>query len=320
MTSEQDALESAGRIAADLGYPVLRLARMATGLCHQVFEAELSGGGSIVVRLGRRETARAMRGGIGWHGRLAAAGVPVPALLHSSADEERPYMILERLPGRDLLFELPGMSEEQLRALAREIAAVQARAASLPRAAGYGFAAGYDDPSLARSWREVVERGLERSRRRLASTGAGTSVVDAVARRLPVFDSYWQRIAPVAFLEDTTTKNVIVHEGRLSGIVDTDYVCFGDPLYTLGLTRMALLSAGFATAYTDRWAEALVLDDASCAAVALYTAVFCVDFMSELGQRFNRDAPIAVDPARAALLHRILDEQLEGLDRLEDAL
>ena len=222
-------------------------------------------------------------------------------------------MILERLPGRDLLFELPEMSDGQLLALAREIASVQDRVASLPRAGGYGFASGYDDPSLAGSWREVVERGLARSRRRLESTGADAGVIDAVAGRLPAFDRYLRSIEPVAFLDDTTTKNVIVHEGRLSGIVDTDYVCFGDPLYTLGLTRAALLSEGFDTTYTDAWAGALGLDQAAIAAVVFYTALFCADFMSELGQRFNRDEATAIEPARVRLLRRILDEQLGAL-------
>ena len=219
-----------------------------------------------------------------WHGRLARAGVPIPALLAFSLEGERPWMLLERLPGRDLLFEYPSMTDPELLALAAEMAAVQRKVALLPRAGGYGFASDYGDPGLVRSWEEVVMKELARSRRRLESSGAcDTAVVDAVARRLPVFRAEWERIAPVAFLDDTTTKNVIVHRGRLSGIVDTDTVCFGDPLYTLGLTRMALLSAGLGTAYVDHWADCLGLDSAARARVELYTAVFCVEFPERAG-------------------------------------
>jgi aminoglycoside phosphotransferase (APT) family kinase protein len=320
VSGEAAAAQAASRVAAGLGYSVTRLERMATGLCHHVFEAHLAGGGSVVIRLGRRETARAMRGGIGWHPRLAAAGVPVPALLHFSLDDEQPWMVLERLPGRDLVFEAPRMSEEQLRSLAREIAHVQRRVAALPAARGYGFAAGYDDASLRGSWRDVVVQGLERSRRRLDSSGGDAGMVDAVAARLVAFERYLGRVAPTPFLDDTTTKNVIVHQGRLSGIVDTDYVCFGDPLYALGLTRMAFLSEGLGTSYADAWAEALDLDEAARAAVELYAAAFCVDFASELGQRFNRDEPLAADAGRAARLRRILEEQLARLDELAGAL
>ena len=314
MTSEE-ARESAGWILSGLGRPASKLTRMPTGLCHHVFEVELAGGGSLVLRLGRPETAAAIRGGVAWHSRLAGAGVPVPALLAFSLEGEHPYMLLERLAGRDLLYEYPVMTDSELRALAAELAAVQGRVAGLPRAQGYGFASDYGDPALASGWAEVVEKGLERSRRRLESSGAcDTGVVEAVARRLPAFREAWKGIEPVAFLDDATTKNVIVHRGRLSGIVDTDHVCFGDPLYTLGLTRMALLSQGLGTAYVDHWADCLGLDPAARASVDLYTAVFCVDFLSELGQRFNLDESPAVDPARKAHLLGILEAQLRRLD------
>ncbi len=317
MTSEE-ARETAGRILSSLGRPASRLSRMPTGLCHHVFEAELAGGGSIVVRLGRPDTAAAIRGGVAWHGRLARAGVPVPALLAFSLEGDHPWMLLKRLPGRDLLFEYPSMTDPELRVLAAEMAAVQRKVAVLPRAHGYGFASDYGDPGLVRSWEEVVSKGLERSRRRLESSGAcDPAVVDAVTRRLTAFRAEWERIEPVAFLDDATTKNVIVHRGRLSGIVDTDTVCFGDPLYTLGLTRMALLSAGLDTAYVDHWADCLGLDSAARARVELYTAVFCVDFLSELGQRFNRDDAAAADPAKKARLLDILDAQLA---RVEEGL
>jgi aminoglycoside phosphotransferase len=313
--TEEAAAQRAGRILRGLGRSIARLTRMPVGLCHHVFEAELAGGGSVVLRLGRPETAAAVRGGVAWHGRLAAAGVPVPALLAFSLEGDHPYMLLERLPGRDLLFEYPSMTDSELRALACELAAVQARAATLASAHGYGHARDYGDPALAASWEEVVARALARSRTRLESSGAcAVSVVDAVARRLPAFHAQWERIEPVAFLDDTTTKNVIVDRGRLSGIVDTDYVCFGDPLYTLGLTRMALLASGLGTAYADHWADCLALDSAARARVGLYTAVFCVDFLSELGRRFNRDEAAEVDPARKALLLGILDAELARVD------
>lgn len=47
------------------------------------------------------------------------------------------------------------------------------------------------------------------------------------------FDSYTSEVKPTPFLDDTTTKNVIINDGKLSGIVDVDYVNFGDHLLTL---------------------------------------------------------------------------------------
>ena len=47
---------------------------------------------------------------------------------------------------------------------------------------------------------------------------------------------------PICFLDDLTIKNVIVAEGKLQGIVDFDWVCYGDPLYMIALTQTAVVS------------------------------------------------------------------------------
>jgi aminoglycoside phosphotransferase (APT) family kinase protein len=117
-------------------------------------------------------------------------------------------------------------------------------------------------------------------------------------------------VAPVAFLDDTTTKNVIVHDGALSGVVDTDLVCFGDPLFTLALTRLALLAHAMDSDYADHWRDLLALDAVRQRALMVYTAVFCVGFMSEIGQRFNRDEPPPIDHAYLRRLEHILDDLL----------
>ncbi len=126
--------------------------------------------------------------------------------------------------------------------------------------------------------------------------------------------------ATVAFLDDAATRTFTVDRGQPSGIVDTGAVCFGDPLYALGLTRMALSSEGLPATCADAWAEALDAGDAARAAVEFDPAVFCVDFLSELGQRFNRDGAPQPQPRRVAALQRILDEPLSRLDRLTGAL
>ena len=53
--------------------------------------------------------------------------------------------------------------------------------------------------------------------------------VRKVANCATRFERYFAQIRPTPFLDDTTTKNVIVHEGKLSGIVDVDWICFGYP-------------------------------------------------------------------------------------------
>jgi len=125
--------------------------------------------------------------------------------------------------------------------------------------------------------------------------------------KLPAYARYFAAVEPRPFLDDTTTKNVLVHEGRLAGIVDVDYVCFDDALLTPALTEIALLSSGHDIDYIRYWTSELQLGAEQKAVLNLYAALFCVDFLSEIGQQFNQGTPIPTDPAWVARLVGLLD-------------
>jgi len=123
------------------------------------------------------------------------------------------------------------------------------------------------------------------------------------------FDRYFEQVRPTAFLDDATTKNVLVYQRRFSGIVDVDEVCFGDSRLTLGLTQASLLFAGFSTDYVDYWLELTGGGDEARAVVDFYSALFCVRFLSEQGQAFNKERG-ETDPAKIADLKTVLRELL----------
>lgn len=105
----------------------------------------------------------------------------------------------------------------------------------------------------------------------------------------------------------------MVQDGRLSGIVDVDVVCFGDPVWTIALTQMALLSSGYEVDYVHMWCDLVDLTVAQRQILSLYTAVFCVDFMSEIGQMFNQNAAVMVDQQHVQRLTSIFEDTLQAL-------
>lgn len=113
----------------------------------------------------------------------------------------------------------------------------------------------------------------------------------------------------VPFLDDLTTKNVLVADGRLSGVVDVDVVCFGDPLTTPALTKVSLVAAGQPTDYVEAWLEELAPD---AGAFDLYCAVSCLDLLSEVGVVFNRGAPTPGDEQREQRLVALASGLLDG--------
>ena len=78
---------------------------------------------------------------------------------------------------------------------------------------------------------------------------------------------------------------------------------------------MSLLARNWPTDYADAWCARLCgSSPRGRERFDLYTAVFGVNFLSELGEQFNADTPPPpVDPARAAVLTAIVDSLLSGL-------
>jgi aminoglycoside phosphotransferase (APT) family kinase protein len=302
-----------------LGVAVDAIERFPSGLANYVYDVRLVDGRRLVARLAHGADAQATtRAAVYWNRLLRPRGVPLPQLLgwELRPPEGGPYLLLARLPGQELGEVFPALSRAQRRALAGRIVAIQRAVGQLPAGSGYGFASSYRATDLLPSWEAVLRAELARAREWI--TGVGVVDVAHVARVeacLPAFSTYCATIAPRPFLDDTSTKNVIIHNGELSGVVDVDCLCFGDPLFTVALTRMALLSRGWETDYVDDWLSLLDADVPQRAALEFYTAIFCVNFLGELGQAFNRATPAPVDPAHVARLLAVLERTLRRMDK-----
>jgi Ser/Thr protein kinase RdoA (MazF antagonist) len=304
-------------IVRDLfGWVACSVRRFPEGLANYVFEATPLDGEAdpLVVRLGRPEAAEEFHGAVAWSERLRPAGVPLPYLIASGRHGAFPYLVLERLPGDDLGHVYATLRTEEKRQLARELVRIQRVVRAQPPGRGCGFVVEPEGPFPHARWEDVVHATLAAARRDLESARViSPTIVDRVQAALRGFADHFASVPPRPFLDDTTTKNVIVHRGKLSGIVDVDAVCYGDPLYTVGLTRAALLTRGHDAAYVDFWCEELDLGPRERAVVHLYTAVFCVVFLSELGHAWNGAVPAPVSETYVARVIAVLDASLRSL-------
>lgn len=284
--------------------------RFETGLAHFVFDVSLKRGGRAVIRTTAAQHSDELAGGVFWHPRLQALDIPVPELIAYDLEAPWPYMILERLPGEDLGFVYTRLSPDQRRELAYQIAGIQDRVADLPQADSFGWLTSYEPASKVTSWWEAATMKLMRSRPRLEAAQSSAEHVDRVLAHLAPFESHMRSLPPLPFLDDTTTKNVIVHNGQLSGIVDTDSVCFGDRLYVLALTQMAMLGDQAGSEYIDHWAAAWQLNAFDHRLVNAYTAVHCIEFITETAQQFRNAYRLPDDDQRLTRLESILDRLL----------
>jgi aminoglycoside phosphotransferase (APT) family kinase protein len=194
-------------------------------------------------------------------GVLSALGAPVPAVLKRGEAYGFEYVVLAKIPGQDLGYELAGMTKAEMSALAAEIVGIERKVATLPKGRGFGWTP-LEVPGPFASWTAVVERD---------SRTCPPTIRNEVLRCTGVFEA----VEPVCFLDDLTVKNVIVQDGKLQGIVDLDFFCFGDPLYWLSLTEVtAMLDVGPAASfYGEELRRLWGMDEVSSAMCDLYNAI-----------------------------------------------
>ncbi len=289
------------------GESVSSCVRFTTGLRHWVYDVHLESGLNVVVRLSHADNRSELAGGVLWSNRLTQVGVPVANVLAHDVVAEQPFMILERLPGSDLGNVFDDLTDDQIGSIGRAVADMHKRAATLPSATGYGYATD-DSTQLHATWRSLLEGQVDRAHEWILAADvvspAWSTNVRAALDRFPGLDD----VEPSAFLHDATTKNVIVHDGAVSGLVDVDEMAFGDPLWAVALTRMSLLAAERPTMLADVQAEALGSTDN--AKLDLYTSIFCLTFLGEIGQAFNKSEPPMVDQKHRHHLEALLDSML----------
>jgi aminoglycoside phosphotransferase (APT) family kinase protein len=269
-------------VAATFGVAPLRASRMTFGQNSVTFAVTLPER-DIIVRTNTRpavfahtERNLAILGGL---------GLPVPRLLaadHSLAHYPFAYMILAKIPGRDLRYELPTMSALQMTRLAEQIVGYQCRVTTLPQGNGFGWAA-IGEPGRFATWWELIQAELA-SRRAEAGTCAIAGLIGRLERAIDGCSPYLRSVPPTCFLDDVTTKNVIMQGGELQGLIDFDVVCYGDPLFQVALTAVAILcDVGPETMfYADELRRLRSLTGEQERATALYAALFGLEFILRL--------------------------------------
>lgn len=302
------------QLAADLvtklfGWPPVAVRRFTYGLAFFVYDV-VGTSDNVVVRLGRPSQAAALQDAVALASRLRPLGVPLPETLASGETGGLPYAILTRLPGTDLGQVMNTLSPASLDGIAQAVANAQRATMQLGAGTRFGYAPSAERALHAR-WTDVVAGHIARSGRRILANGLFP--VEVIAQVQALFARHAEaldRIPATPFLHDTTTKNVIIApSGVLSGIVDVDDLCFGDPRYTPALTRVAMLVHGGPLNYVTSWLARA--GQAQDGLFQLYVSVFLLDFMSEHGTTFNgNEAPS--DMAGRAKLLELFAQSLQG--------
>jgi hypothetical protein len=256
--------------------------RMTTGDQYFVFAVKTINS-EYVIRMTAANHKNKFNSAIYWQNKLLPLGIPLAKFIKTDLDgvySQFPALLMQRLPGNDLINVYSSLTDLDKRSLAQEIVKIQNATAILPEGLSYGIIDNYDHISEDKSWYDFLINRLQLFKDLITNAAIfdanQISKVISIAKNM---EEDLRAIRSIPFLWDASERNVIVYNGKISGIVDVDDMCFGDPLFVLGLTYSALENEGYDTVYPDYWMRALNLDQKAKLRLEFYRLFYVVVFM-----------------------------------------
>lgn len=210
--------------------------------------------------------------------KLHAIDVPVPGVINCGQYDGFEYIILSFIPGRDLGLVYRDLGNEAKQTIAQQVAAIQKKVALLDLKP--------IEPDW--KWQDFILENLDRSEHRITKNGYfDAAKVEQLRTQAEHLNAYFSSVNPVPYLDDLSTKNLLIDNGKVSGIIDIDWMGFGDSLTYIALTCVALLNMDCDTEYISYLLREINPSKAQVRAFVFYCLMFCVDFMGERGMSFN---------------------------------
>lgn len=232
-----------------------------------------------------------------WLKKLSAIDVPVPKVLFCGQYQKYSYLILNYIEGEDIGIVYRGLTSEEKKEIAKDVIAIQRKVSRLP----------LENITDEWSWVSFVDGMLENAEKLITRNGYfDVQKVTRLREQKVCLEKYFSAVKPTAYLDDISTKNLLIHNGRLSGIIDIDQIGAGDDLTYIAMTYVALMNMDCETDYAE-----YLLKERGCTASEMkafwfYALLYCVDFMGERGTQFG-DKKIEVNDEIVNNLNKIYD-------------
>lgn len=235
-----------------------------------------------------------------WLAKLYEIDIPVPRVLANGKYDIYEYLILTYISGSDIGLVYSALSIADKRDIAREVVLIQNKVANIE----------LKNLPDEWTWNLFIKYMIERAKARIEKNGFfDTHKAESLIDYAEMLGDYFDSVNPTAYLDDISTKNLLVDHGKLSGIIDVDWIGIGDKITFVALTNVALLNMGYDTDYISFLIEEMNFNEMEEKAFIFYSLMYCVDFMGERGMQF-RDKTIEVNNDIIIRLNEIYDRLL----------
>lgn len=242
---------------------------------------------NLILKFSSEDRVEYLAGYQYWTERLLQAGVKMPNVLYvnTSLEEFKYYfVIVEKVAGCNIAPLYPDLTASEKRDIASEIVSLQNIVAKTTKSKFPGNKFMPTDKLDNKDWyvyfvdiTDIAEKLEDKS---LFDFGK-IYEFEFLAYK---YKDVLKQVEIKAYIDNITTENVIVNKGKFNGIINTEYVSYGDPLMALALTKLKLLKLGYDLDYLYFWSYEMSLTKQQESLLNLYALKLCLVDMSELGE------------------------------------
>lgn len=234
---------------------------------------------------------------IHWLSKLTECSIPIPKVLCYGEYNYYTYLILSYIEGDDIGNVYGDLTDNEKKQIAKDVIAIQLKVSKLTITVTSEW-----------NWNSIIDETIERAYERISINNYfDLSKIDEIKCLQKELKDYLNSVNPIPYLDDISTKNLLIHNGKLSGVIDIDWLGIGDVLTFIAMTRVALLNMGMDTRYVEHLLDELHPNEMEYRAFVFYCLLFCVDFMGERGMNFL-DKVIPVNQDIINKLNKIYNE------------
>lgn len=276
---------------------VVQIERCSVGIANYVF-AVSTAAERFILRCSKENDA--YKATVYWLSKLSVCEIPIPTVLSKGTYRDYSYLILSYISGDDIGNVYYKLSDSEKKQIAKEVVEIQQRVSRIDISTDMEW-----------TWNSFIDELLNRADERLKRKHYfDTEKIHIIKKLQQEIKEYLDAVRPTPYLDDISTKNLLIYEGKVSGIVDIDWIGLGDRLTFVALTKVALLNMDLDTKYIDYLLNEIHPSMIEYKAFVFYCLLYCVDFMGERGMQFL-DKKIPVNESIVKRLNDIFDILME---------
>ena len=280
---------------------VVQIERCSVGIANYVFIVSTANE-KFVLRCSKDENA--YKDTVYWLNRLSVCEIPIPIVLSEGKYKDYSYLILSYIRGDDIGNVYCKLNDSEKKQIAKEVVKIQRKVSRLDI---------HED--MEWTWNCFVDKMLNRAEKRIKRKNYfDFNKIYIIKKLQQEIQEYLDKVPIAPYLYDISTKNLLIYEGNVSGIIDIDWMGFGDMLTFVALTRVSLLNMDLDTKYIDYLLDEIRPNTIEYKAFIFYCLIYCVDFMGEIGMQFL-DKTIPVNENIIERLNDIFDFLMEEWDK-----